>query len=255
MTSKVDIQEQAWQVLQSGIHNRHSGQRVEAVKALSLMQGDEHALKLALHALNDKNSRVRAAAASTLGSLHSERAIPALRTALSDKETSVMLAATQALYVMKDPAAYDIYYAILMRDKKSSAGLVESQINRLKDPKEVAEIGFQEGLGFVPYGGMGYEAYRTIKSKGSAPARATAARLLALDPDPVSEDALMQAALADKDQAVRQAALDALAQRGNPHCIERLSRNLTYKHYAVRYRTAATIIHLGSLEGRKIAGR
>jgi HEAT repeat protein len=219
------------------------------------MQGDEHALKFALRALHDKNSRVRAAAASTLGSLHSEQAIPELRAALSDKETSVMLAASQALYAMKDPAAYDIYYAILMGDKKSSAGLVQSQINRLKDPKQVAEMGFQEGLGFVPYGGMGYEAYRTIKSKNSAPARATAARLLALDPDPVSEDALMQAALADKDQAVRQAALDALAQRGDPRCMERLSRNLTYKRYAVRYRSAATIIHLGSLEGRKIADR
>jgi HEAT repeat protein len=49
---------------------------------------------------------------------------------------------------------------------------------------------------------------------------------------------------------VRLAALDALAERGDPRCIERLARNLGEDKSAVRYRTAAVVLHLGDLERR-----
>jgi HEAT repeat protein len=58
----------------------------------------------------------------------------------------------------------------------------------------------------------------------------------------------LQAALADKEEEVRLAALDALAERGDPKCIERLAKNLNEDKSAVRYRTAAVILHLGDLE-------
>jgi HEAT repeat protein len=224
---------------------------VEAIKALSLLPGNRRAETFALRAMSDKNFRVRAAAASTLGELRVSKAAPALRSALSDKEAPVVLAAAHALYELKDPSAYNIYYAILMGDKKAGDGLIQSQINRLKDPKQMAEMGFQEGLGFVPYGSMGYEAYRTVMKRGHAPVRAAAARFLASDPDPISEDALIQTALVDKDHVVREAALDALAQRDDPRCAERLERNLHEKSYAVRYRTAAVIIHFGGKDDKR----
>jgi HEAT repeat protein len=247
--SKPDYHEEAWRVLWLGLHNPRTSKRVEAVKALSLMTGNQRALVFALRALNDKNFQVRAAAATTLGSLHEKSTAPALRAALSDKQVSVMLAAAHALYVLHDPAAYEIYYAILMGDKKTSSGLIQEQINRLKDPKQVVEMGFQEGLGFVPYGGMGYEAYRTLMKRGNASARVAAARFLASDPDPISEDALMQAALVDKSIPVREAALDALAEKNDPRTIERLETNLHQRLYAVRYRTAAVILNLSGKTG------
>jgi HEAT repeat protein len=108
----------------------------------------------------------------------------------------------------------------------------------------MAQIGVEEGLGFVPYGGMGLDAYRQIMKRDASPVRANAARLLAHDPDPMTEDALVQSALADNSDVVRQAALDALAERDDPACIQRLTRNLNDKKAAVRYRTAAVIIHL-----------
>jgi hypothetical protein len=148
------------------------------------------------------------------------------------------------LLLLKDKSAYGIYYAILVGDKKGSEGLIQGQMERLKDPKQMAQLGFEEGIGFVPFGGMGYEAYRQIMKKDSSPIRAAAARFLARDPDPVSQDALVQAALTDKNESVRQAALDALAERGDPRCVERLMKNLSDEKDAVRYRTAATIIHL-----------
>lgn len=112
----------------------------------------------------------------------------------------------------------------------------------------MAELGVQEGLGFVPFGGMGFEAYRQLSKRNESPVRAAAARFLAHDPDPVSEDALLQSALADDSEAVRAAALDALAERGNPKCIERLLKNLNEPKSDVRYRTAAVIIHLSSVK-------
>lgn len=238
--------DEAWRVLWLGLHNPRASHRLEAVKSLSLMTGNHHAFVFALRALNDKDFHVRAAAAATLGNLHDKNAVPALKSALTDKEASVMLAAAHSLYLFKDPAAYEIYYAILMGDKKTSSGLIQEQIDKLKDPKQMVEMGFQEGLGFVPYGGAGYEAYRTIVKRGNDSARAAAARFLALDPDPLSEDALIQTALADKKVAVREAALDALTERDDPRSIERLAKNLQENVYAVRYRTAAVILHLGS---------
>ncbi len=244
--SEPSPQEQAWGILHDGLTDNRATKRAEAVQSLSLLTGDRRAANFGLRALHDSDAHVRSAAATTLGQLHARNAIPALKQALSDKEVSVVLAASYSLFLLKDPSAYGIYYAILMGDKKASEGLVQAQLNRLKDPKQMAELGFQEGMGFVPFGGMGVEAYRAISKKDSAPVRAAAARILSVDPDPVSEDALIQAALADKNAIVRQAALDALAQRGDPKCIERLLKNLSDSNDAVRYRTAAAILRLSS---------
>jgi HEAT repeat protein len=238
--------DQAWAVLREGLGETKAPKRMEAVRSLSLLPGHRLAIGSALRALNDKNSSVRTAAAATLGQLNATSAIPALKEALEDKDLSVVLAAAHALLLLKDKSAYGIYYAILVGDKKGSEGLIQGQMERLKDPKQMAQLGFEEGIGFVPFGGMGYEAYRQIMKKDSSPIRAAAARFLARDPDPVSQDALVQTALADKDEIVREAALDALAERGDPRCVERLLKNLSDEKDAVRYRTAATIIHLSN---------
>jgi HEAT repeat protein len=196
--------------------------------------------------MHDRNYRVRGSACVSLGQLHDPAAIPALHQALGDKEPSVVLAAAYSLFLFKDKSAYGVYYAVLMGDRKTSEGVVQAQIERLKDPKQVAELGIQEGLGFVPFAGMGMEAYKALAKHDSSPVRAAAARLLAHDPDPISEDALVQTALSDKDVNVRQAALDALAERGDPLCAKHLLKNLEDSNDAVRYRTAATILRLAS---------
>jgi HEAT repeat protein len=241
-----NVQEQAWQVLTGGLEDNRASDRAVAVQALSLLPANRRATGFAISALQDKNVRVRAAAAVALGQQRARSAVPALKNALNDPEISVVLAAAHSLLLLKDQSAYQIYYAVLMGDRKSNVGLFQSQLDRVKDPRELAKIGFAEGIGFVPFGGMGYEAYRTIRKNDSAPVRTAAARFLAEDPDPVSEDALIQTALADKDELVRLAALDALTQRGHPNCIKRLTRNLSDEKPAVRYRTAAVILHLSA---------
>ena len=240
----------AWAVLHRGLTSDKVVRRLLSVRSLSLMRHDQKAVEFAEQALDDRDRRVRAAAAETLGELQSYRSIPKLRGALHDREILVVLAAAHSLYLLKDPAAYPVYYAILMGDRKGSEGLVESQLDRLRDPKQLMQLGFEEGIGLVPYGGMGYEAYRQIRGHDSSPVRAIAARSLARDPDPVSEDALIQVALSDQSEPVRLAALDALAERNDRRPIERLGKNLSETRLAVRYRSAAVILHLSQTGNR-----
>ena len=234
----------AWAVLHRGLKSDKVLHRLLSVRSLSLMRHDPKAVEFAEQALDDRDRHVRAAAAETLGQLQSQSSVPKLRGALHDREILVVLAAAHSLYLLKDPSAFPVYYAILMGDRKGSEGLVESQLDRLHDPRQLMQLGFEEGIGFVPYGGMGYEAYRQIRGHDPSAVRAVAARSLARDPDPVSEDALMQVALSDNSEPVRLAALDALAERDDRRPIERLVRNLSETRLAVRYRTAAVILHL-----------
>ena len=245
-----DVREQAWAVLTSGLRHHHASNRAAAVQALELMTRNRRAAQFAIRALSDKDYHVRAAAALSLGPMDAKEAKPALHNALDDQEVSVALAATHSLYLLKDKQAYEIYYAILMGDRKSSNGLIQSQLDRLKDPKQMMQMGIEEGISFIPFGGMGYEAWRQLHHHDAVNARAVAAGFLAHDPDQITEDALIQSALADKDEEVRIAALDALADRGDPKCVERLAKNLTEDKSAVRYRTAAAILHLSDLEKR-----
>jgi len=134
---------------------------------------------------------------------------------------------------------------------KGGKGLIASQLDELKDTKQMALMGFQEGIGFIPYAGIGYDAYRAIKKDDGSPVRAAAARALIDDPDAISEDALVQAAVADKSELVRNAALTAIARRGNAKLIERLAPALSDEKESVRYTAAAAIVHLGGLARKR----
>src|SRR5262249_26580772 len=87
-----DIRDHAWAVLNEGLGHSHASPRLIAVQALSLMQNNRTAERSAMRALNDRDAKVRAAAATTLGQLNASRAIPALRKALEDDQVSVVLA-------------------------------------------------------------------------------------------------------------------------------------------------------------------
>jgi HEAT repeat protein len=194
---------------------------------------------------------VRVAAAMALGELHAKSAIPKLEKALSDKEPLVTLAAAHSLLTMKDALAYEVYYEILTGDRRSSKGLVAEQLDTLRDPKKMALLGFQEGIGFVPFAGIGYTAYRTIVKDDGSPVRAAAAKVLIEDHDSVVEDAMVRAATEDKNHQVRAAALDALAHRGNPAVIDRIAPAMSDDKDAVKYTAAAAILHLNDVAARR----
>ncbi len=247
---KTTLASKAWDLLRSGTKEKGADHRASAVRALSLLRGEKRAVALATLALSDPNAEVRTAAATALGELHATSAIPSLKEALADRELTVVLAAAHSLLSLKETSPYDVYYAILTGDRKGG-GMISGQVAILKDPKKMALLGLREGIGYIPFGDIGYTAVRTVTKDSSAPVRASAAKVLADDPDPVTQNMLAQEAVADKSELVRIAALEAVAKRGDPSAIEKIADALNDPKYGVRYAAAAAILHLDDVSRRK----
>jgi HEAT repeat protein len=200
--------------------------------------------------LTDDKPEVRAAAAAALGDMKSKGSIPKIKEALDDDDPSVALAAAHALDVMHDDSGYDVYYEILTGQRTPGKGLIASQTARLKDPKQMAQLGFEEGIGFIPFAGIGWEAIKVIKKDDSSPIRAAAAKVLANDPDPAAAKALADAA-GDKSWLVRAAALEALAKRGDPSLLDTVRLYLSDEKDAVKYTAAAAVVRLTAIREQK----
>jgi HEAT repeat protein len=233
----------SWVILREAAADKSADKRAEAAHALGLLPKNKQAEEIVESALLDPNVHVRAAAAKALGQMGAASARPKLRQALNDSEVEVVIAAANSLYVLKDPAAYDVYYEVLTGQRKSSGGLVHSQLQTLKERKNVEKLAFETGIGFVPFGGMGYEAWKTVTKDDTSGVRAAAAEKLAKDPDPKSGRALAQSC-SDKKWKVREAAVDAIAMRGDPALMDALMPLLEDNNDAVRYDAAAAILRL-----------
>jgi len=243
--------ERAWLVLQDGVKESGAEKRAKAINALGLLSSNREAEGMAIEALGDDKENVRSAAATALGVMHATHAIPQLEKALDDDEPAVVMAAANSLMLMKDSRAYDVYYDVLTGNARPTKGFVKEQLKPFHDPKQVAALGFEEGIGFVPFAGIGYEVVkRVLKSASdSSLVRAAAAKKLAHDPNPDSADALVNAT-EDKSWIVRAAAFDAIAQRGDKSLLPRISVSLRDTRDDVRYMAAACIVHLSDPGGK-----
>ena len=243
----------AWDMLLTAAFSQRTSERTDGVRALGLLRNNSQARQLAEYALSDSNSDVRRAAAMVLGQMDARESIPKLENALSDKKIPVVMAAAQSLRELKaDKSAYAVYYDLLTGERKANDGLIARQLETLKDPKVLAEIGFSEGIGFVPFAGIGWDAWRTVHKKDPNPVRAVAATLLAHDPDPSTGNALVKATN-DKDWIVRAAAIEAIAERGDPSLLPHVVEKFSDKNAKVRFSAAAAVIHLSALQPSKTA--
>jgi len=234
---------EAWQILEIACAEDKVLERADATRALGLLPKDIKARKLAEKALSDSKAEVRTAAASALGDLRSRMSIPKLRDALNDDDPSVALAAAHALYLMRDRSSYQVYYEVLTKQRKGGKGLIASQMSIFNDHKKLAQLGFQEGIGFVPFGGIGWTAVKELTKDDTSPVRAASARVLADDPDPATTKVLADEA-GDKSWMVRAAALEALAKRGDPSAIDTVKLYIYDEKDIVRFTAAAATIHL-----------
>ena len=236
------LKEQAWEVLQSGVTADNKQDRAAAVHATGLIPNNPRAQKLAESALQDDAPEVRAAAAAALGDMQSRRSIPKLKSATDDKDPSVALAAAHSLLQLKDDSGYGVYYEVLTGERKTGKGAL-AEAAALKDPKKLAELGFQQTLGFIPFAGLGWRAFKMVKKGDDSPARAAAATVLAKDRDPNTTEALVNA-VGDKNWIVRAAALEALARRDNPSALDTVELYLSDEEGEVKYTAAATALRL-----------
>lgn len=234
----------AWDLLMNAAFSKKIIDRTNGIRALGLLYDNERARPLAENALKDPNSSVRAAAATSLGQMHAKESIPKLQKALADTKIPVVLAAAHSLRELNDEkTAYAVYFDLLTGERKSKEGLITKQLDTLKDPKELAKIGLSEGIGYIPFAGIGWDAYRTMNKKDPNPARAVAATFLAHDPDPATAKALVKAT-DDKDWIVRAAAVEAIAQRGDASLLPKVELKFADKNPKVRYSAAAAVIRL-----------
>ena len=241
-TDQTPVQ-QAWDVLNVGLKEKSFAKRHDAVNALGLLAGDSKAVALAEAALEDHAVEVREAAATTLGRLHSTASIPKLQLALNDKELPVVLAAAHSLWALHDKRGYEVYYEILLGERKGGKGLIAGQEEMFKDRKKLAQFGFEEGIGFSPFTSIGWEVFKMVRKDDVSPVRAAAAEVLADDPDPRSGRALLLSCT-DKSWMVRAAALDALARRGDRAYLNDIEPHTADEKDVVRYTAAAAFIRL-----------
>ena len=234
---------EAWDILVAGTKMKDPALRHAAIHAMGLLVGDTRAVAIAEQALDDHVPEVREAAATSLGELHSSASIPKLERALEDKDITVVLASAHALWMLKDNQAYEIYYEILVGERKAAPGLIEGQEEMFRDRKKLAEFAFEQGIEFNPFAGIGWGIVKTLHTDNVSPVRATAAKVLSEDPDPRSSQALVKAC-SNKSWIVRIAALEALAERGDPAMIKHIEPLMEDTKDRVRYTAAAAIIRL-----------
>jgi len=237
--------DKAWSVLDAGLHDKSSEHRVEALQALAVIPATPKVVSLAENALTDPSSDVRAQAAQTLGKLKATGSSAKLHETLKDKEVKVVIAAANALYELKDPVAYQVFYALLTGERKSSEGLVAGELDTLRDRKQMEKLVLETGIGFVPFGGMGWQAWKTITQDDSSPVKAAAAEKLASDPDPKTAAALVNA-MNDKKWRVRAAAVNAIGLRGDPKLLNEVIPAMFDGTNVVRCQAAATVLTLSS---------
>jgi HEAT repeat protein len=236
--------QRAWLILQQGLANKRPEKRANAVHALRLLADNSRAQRMAQNALADQSPRVRAAAAKALGAMRAVSSVSSLKTVLNDKDPAVVLAAAHSLFLLGErEEAYEIDYEMLIGERKAADGFVKSGMDEVKNPKAVAKIGFETGLGFVPFGGAGYEVFKRASKDDRTPVRAAAAQELAADRDAKIGAALVTAC-SDKKWRVRAAAVDAIAKREDPTLLNAIMPVLDDKRDVVRYDASAALLRL-----------
>jgi len=249
--SAQNSQQTAWTVLNNGLQDNNNDLRTRATRVLGELDGDPKAVDAALTALtNDKQPQVRAAAAQALGEMGAKDAVAQLYAAFKDTDPSVIIAAAHSLIQLGDNRGYDVYYAVLTGQQKTGKSLTEQQKAMLKDPKKMASLGIEAGVGFIPFGGLAMSGYKLLTRDDTSPVLAAAALMLAKDPDPKSGQALADAAATQDKWLVRAAAYDAIAKRGDPSLLKAADTGLQDEKDQVRISAAAAVIHLTDVQSR-----
>jgi HEAT repeat protein len=238
----------AWAALEGPLHSGNLDHRRQALAALATIEpSNARAVKLIEDALQDKDPRVRATAATALGEMKAKQAIPYLKEALSD-DGEVAFAAAKALCDLGDAGGRDMLVDVIAGDRKASPGMVENAIRdarkKLRHPQSFVLTGAQETTGalFGP-ASMGIVAAREAFRYRGASQRAIAASYLAKDPEPYAAT-LLEWALGDDSFGVRAAAARGLGERGTAASVPKLQSLLGDDRDAVRTMAAASIIRI-----------
>ena len=244
---------QCTEILQRALDAKNPETRARAVAALSLTSGSGPLFDQLVRMLQDKDVGVREAVVASLGDVKSEPATAALKKALEDTVPEVSFAAAKALWARHDPAGRDALLSILEKESKNSSNFFSSQkrqaLRMMHTPRTALMFAAEQGIGFVPFPGVGegFASMQGIVGSSGVPGRASAALLLGADQDPATVEGLRDA-LTDKDPAVRAAAVHSISLRNDPSLKNELEPLLEDGKEAVRLRAAAGYLRLSAIE-------
>jgi HEAT repeat protein len=242
--------------IDKALHARNPDARREAVRALALIASKEPYRQRLEAMLNDKDVPVRLAVVVSLANVNDAKA---LRVALDDRTPEVRFAAAKALFDIDDPAARKALLRILHGDAKTSSSFLTREerdgLRLLQTPKPMMMTAVRQSGGLVPVPGAAIGVATALKALATSGGsdRATVALLLGEKKDAEVVAALHQA-LADKDAAVRGAAIQAIALQDDPAMARDAEPMFNDKNLTVRLRAAACYLRLSEMVGARPQG-
>lgn len=241
----------AWVLLTDAASSEKFRDRSDAISALTILPRDRKAISIVSHGLEDKEETIRVLAATSLGDMKARSAIPALKAALEDKSPQVSFAAAQALWKMGDRSGREIFYDVLVGERKVKPGPIKEKINQARmdmhNPKALALIGVNEASGaFLGPFSMGVSMVEEYAKNSGTSVQALCAQLLSTDDtrDTVEQLGL---ALADDNWTVRAAAARSLAKLNVRAALPKLKDMMQNdKSQPARLAAAAAVIDLNT---------
>ena len=245
--------DQAWKILtDAATDTKRTQTRLQALTALGLLRSPRSA-KLIADAMTDPGLDVRTAAALAAGLSRDRTLEPNLRSLLDDKEPQVAFTAAMTLSKMGDHTGDDILVAVVDGERSAGPTMVHGAEHRidndLHNPAMLARLGAMQGASMLlgPFG-VGITAFEFIHQSGGDLARVSAIVQMAKDrTEPVHKKLL--AALADKDQTVRAAAAESLADYHDTATSMAIYPLFADKKYPVRLIAAAAYLRTTGVPG------
>lgn len=254
------LEDAAWEILTTAVSDaKHPDTRVQALAALGLLDNHPRSQKLIEAGMLDPDIDVRTAAVLAAGQTGSSSITSAMRRLLNDKEPQVAFGAALSLWKMGDRSGEDILMAVIDGERRASATIINSTehaINRdLHSPVALAKIGALQASGMLlgPWG-FGITAYEYIRKNGGDTARVNAIEAIAQQKtEPIRKNLL--GALADKDPAVRAAAVQALGSYHDVKTATAIAALFDDPKAPVRYTAAAAyLVSSGKSQGSPTPG-
>jgi hypothetical protein len=245
--------DQAWKILTDAATDvKRTQTRLQALTALGLLRSPRSA-KLIADAMTDPGLDVRSAAALAAGLSRDQTLEPNLHSLLDDKEPQVAFTAAMTLSKMGDHTGDDILVAVVDGERSAGPTMVHGTEHRidndLHNPAMLARLGAMQGASMLlgPFG-VGITAFEFIHQSGGDLARVSAIVQMAKDrTEPVHKKLL--AALADKDQTVRAAAAESLADYHDTATSMAIYPLFADKKYPVRLIAAAAYLRTTGVPG------
>jgi hypothetical protein len=248
---------EAWAILTDAAGNaKHTQTRLQALAALGLLRLPRSS-KMIANAMTEPDLDVRTAAVLAAGQTKDRNLTTNIRNLLDDKEPQVAFAAAMTLWKMNDKSGEDILMSVVNGDRSTNPTLLHGtkhKINKdLHDPAMLARMGAMQGAYMLlgPFG-YGITAFQFMHQTGGDFARASAIEQLSQERiEPVHRELI--AALGEKDQIVRVAALKGLMEYHDNATSMAIYKLFVDSKYPVRLTAAAAYLRTMGTPGPGIA--